>query len=164
MEELYEKILMNQIIITVRSITQSKTFWSVKSRGSQEALLLINLGVVIQHWQNYSKPQRMMPLCCCIQYVSKSGRPSSGHRTGKGQSSAQFPRKVVLKYGLTIRQFHSSHMLVRSCLNTYMLLLLLSRFSHVQLSVTPQTAAHQASLSLGFSRQELTCQASPLCE
>ena len=33
-------------------------------------------------------------------------------------------------------------------------LLLLSRFSHVQLCVTPWTAAHQASLSLGFSRQE----------
>ena len=30
----------------------------------------------------------------------------------------------------------------------------LSRFSRVQLCVTPQTAAHQAPLSLGFSRQE----------
>ena len=28
------------------------------------------------------------------------------------------------------------------------------RFSRVQLCVTPETAAHQASLSLGFSRQE----------
>ena len=36
----------------------------------------------------------------------------------------------------------------------YMLLLLLSRFSRVQLCVTPETAAHQASPSLGFSRQE----------
>ena len=35
-----------------------------------------------------------------------------------------------------------------------LLLLLLSRFSRIQLCVTPQTAAHQASLSLGFSRQE----------
>ena len=34
------------------------------------------------------------------------------------------------------------------------LLLLLSRFSHVQLCVTPQMAAHQAPPSLGFSRQE----------
>ena len=33
-------------------------------------------------------------------------------------------------------------------------LLLLSHFSRVQLCVTPWTAAHQASLSLGFSRQE----------
>ena len=35
-----------------------------------------------------------------------------------------------------------------------MLLLLLSHFSCVQLCATPQTAAHQALLSLGFSRQE----------
>ena len=34
------------------------------------------------------------------------------------------------------------------------LLLLLSRFSHVRLCAAPQTAAHQAPLSLGFSRQE----------
>ena len=33
-------------------------------------------------------------------------------------------------------------------------MLLLSRFSHVQLCVTPQTAAHQVPPSLGFSRQE----------
>ena len=35
-----------------------------------------------------------------------------------------------------------------------LLLLLLSLFSHVRLCATPQTAAHQAPLSLGFSRQE----------
>ena len=35
-----------------------------------------------------------------------------------------------------------------------MLLLLLSHFSHVRLCETPQTAAHQAPSSLGFSRQE----------
>ena len=35
-----------------------------------------------------------------------------------------------------------------------LLLLLLSRFSHVRLCATPETAAHQSPLSLGFSRQE----------
>ena len=35
-----------------------------------------------------------------------------------------------------------------------LLLLLLSRFSRVQLCETPETAAHQAPPSLGFSRQE----------
>ena len=35
-----------------------------------------------------------------------------------------------------------------------LLLLLLSHFSRVQLCATPQTAAHQAPPSLGFSRQE----------
>ena len=36
----------------------------------------------------------------------------------------------------------------------YMLLLLLSRFSRVRLCATPETAAHQAPPSLGFSRHE----------
>ena len=40
------------------------------------------------------------------------------------------------------------------CLHLDLLLLLLSRFSRVRLCATPQTAAHQAPLSLGFSRQE----------
>ena len=35
-----------------------------------------------------------------------------------------------------------------------LLLLLLSRFSRVRLCATPQTAAHQAPPSLGFSRKE----------
>ena len=35
-----------------------------------------------------------------------------------------------------------------------LLLLLLSRFSRVRLCATPETAAHQALPSLGFSRQE----------
>ena len=42
-----------------------------------------------------------------------------------------------------------------------MLLLLLSHFSCVRLSVTPQTTAHQAPPSLGFSRQE-HCSGLPL--
>ena len=37
---------------------------------------------------------------------------------------------------------------------TALLLLLLSRFSHVRLLATPWTAAYQAPLSMGFSRQE----------
>ena len=57
----------------------------------------------------------------CIHYASKSGRPSSCHRTGKGQTSSQFPRRVVLKTVLIISQLHSSPVLVRSCLKSYML-------------------------------------------
>ena len=40
------------------------------------------------------------------------------------------------------------------CYVLLQLLLLLSHFSHVWLCATPWTAAHQAPLSLGFSRQE----------
>ena len=43
---------------------------------------------------------------------------------------------------------------MHSLLPFYMLLLLLSHFSHVQLCVTLWTVAHQAPLSMGFSRQE----------
>ena len=39
-------------------------------------------------------------------------------------------------------------------IQTGLLLLLLSRFSRVRLCATPQTAAHQAPPSLGFSRQK----------
>ena len=38
-----------------------------------------------------------MPSRFYVHYVSKSRRSSSGHRTGKGQSSSQFPRRVVTK-------------------------------------------------------------------
>ena len=62
-----------------------------------------------------------MPSRCCIHYVSKYGRPSSGHRTGKCQSSSQSPRRAVLKNVQTTRQLHSSPMLVRSCLKSCIL-------------------------------------------
>ena len=42
-------------------------------------------------------------------------------QTGRSQSSSQFPRRVVLKNVLTIGQWHSSPMLVRSCLKSCML-------------------------------------------
>ena len=42
----------------------------------------------------------------------------------------------------------------RLLIHALLLLLLLSRFNHVQLYATPQTAAHQAPPSLGFSRQK----------
>ena len=47
---------------------------------------------------------------------------------------------------------HSAFLMVH--LSYSYMLLLLSRFSRVQLCATPQTAAHQAPPSLGFSRQE----------
>ena len=34
---------------------------------------------------------------CCTRYASKFGKLSSGHRTGKGQSSCQFPRRAAIK-------------------------------------------------------------------
>ena len=51
---------------------------------------------------------------CCIQYIIKPEKPSRGQRTGKGQSSFQFPRRAVLKNVQTIGQLYSFSMLVRS--------------------------------------------------
>ena len=52
---------------------------------------------------------------------------------------------------LTISQFAQGHV---HCIGDALLLLLLSRFSRVQLCATPWTAAHVAPPSLGFSRQK----------
>ena len=77
----------------------------------------------------------MMPPRFCIHYVSKSGRPSkSGHRTGKGQSSSQFPRRVLPKNVLTIRQLYSSPLLVWTCLKSCMLGLSIMQIKKFQMS------------------------------
>ena len=59
----------------------------------------------------------------------------------------------VAPSGLTLVHLFFPLMLLLKCAWFY-LLLLLSRFSHVQLCATPWTAAYQAPPSLGFSRQE----------
>ena len=76
----------------------------------------------------------MMPSRCCIHYVKKSGGPRSGHRTGKGQSSFQFPRRVVLKNALTIGQLQSSPILVRLCLKSCVLSFSNMRTKNFQMS------------------------------
>ena len=47
------------------------------------------------------------------QYASKSGKLSSGHRTGKGQFSFQSQRQAMPKNVQTTAQLHSSHTLVQ---------------------------------------------------
>ena len=55
-----------------------------------------------------------MLLKCCIQYVSKFGKPTGGHKTtGKGQFSFQLQRRAMLKNVQTTVQLHSFHMLAR---------------------------------------------------
>ena len=49
------------------------------------------------------------------QYVSKFGKLSSGHRTGKGQFSFQSQRKAIPKNRQTTTQLHSFHTLVKKC-------------------------------------------------
>ena len=54
----------------------------------------------------------------------------------------------IIQSGVRQKEKHQYGMLL------LLLLLLLSRFSRVRLCATPETAAYQALLSLGFSRQE----------
>ena len=46
-------------------------------------------------------------------YASKSGKLSSGHRTGKGQFSLEPLRKAMPKNAQTTAQLHSSHTLAK---------------------------------------------------
>ena len=55
----------------------------------------------------------MMLLKCCTQYVSKFGKLSSRHRTGKDQFSFQSERKAMPKNAQTTSQLHSSHTLAK---------------------------------------------------
>ena len=77
---------------------------------------------------------------------------SPGQNTGVGSCSLLqgiFPTQGSNPGLLYYRQilYHLSH-------QGSLLLLLLSHFSRVRLCATPETAAHQAPPSLGFSRQE----------
>ena len=62
-----------------------------------------------------------MLLKCCIQYVSKFGKLSSGYRTGKGQFSFQSQRKAMPKIVQITVQLHSFQMLARLCSKSFKL-------------------------------------------
>ena len=61
------------------------------------------------------KSWKMMLWKCCTQYASKSGKLSSGHRTGKGPFSFQSQRKAMPKNAQTTTQLHSPHTLAEWC-------------------------------------------------
>ena len=64
---------------------------------------------------SYFKSWKMMLWKHCTQYVSKFGKLSSGHRTGKSQFSFPSQRKAIPKNAQTTTHLHSSHMLVKLC-------------------------------------------------
>ena len=73
----------------------------------------IPVQLITEFQWSYFKSWKMMLWKCCTQYVSKSGKLSSGHRTAKGQFSCQSQRKATPKNAQTTAQLHSSHMLVK---------------------------------------------------
>ena len=57
----------------------------------------------------------------CTHYVSKFGKFSRGHRTGKGQFTFLFQRKAMPKNIWTTIQLCSFHMLARKCSKSFKL-------------------------------------------
>ena len=107
-----KNILMNWITMIVSlshsepDILECEVRWALRSTAVNKASGCDEIPAELL------KSLKMMPLRFCIHYVSKSGRLRSGHRTGKGQSSSQIPRREVLKNVLAIGQLHSPPMLV----------------------------------------------------
>ena len=62
-----------------------------------------------------------MLLMCCTQCISKFGKLSSGHRTGKGQFSFQSQRRAVRNNVQTTGKLSSFHVLVSLCSKSFML-------------------------------------------
>ena len=62
-----------------------------------------------------------MLLKFCTQYVSKFGKLSNGHSTGKGQFSLQSQGKAVPKNVQIRVKFHSFSMLVKLCSKSFKL-------------------------------------------
>ena len=89
--------------------------------------------------------------------TAKANRLLPRKRTGHRKHPLPTTQEKTLQMYITRWSILKSHWLYFFCSQRWrssMLLLLLSHFSCVWLCVTPETAAHQAPLSLGFSRQE----------
>ena len=92
-------------------------------------------------------------VACQLHYLWDSPGKNAGvgcHPLLQGIFPTQWSNPALLHCRQIL--YHLSHQ--RSPAICLLLLLLLSRFSRVQLCATPQMAAHQAPPSLGFSRQE----------
>ena len=110
-EELYKKKELhdpdnhNGVITHLEpDILECEVKWALESITTKE---------VMEFQLSYLKLWKMMLWKCCIQYASKFGKLSSGHRTGKGQFSFQSQRKTMPKISQTTKQLHSSHTLVK---------------------------------------------------
>ena len=117
--ELYTKDLQDQdnhdAVITdlEPDILECEVKWALENITTNRARV-----EVMEFQLSYFKSWKMMLWKCCILYVSKFGKLSSGHRTGKGQVLFHFQRKAMPKNVQIVAQLHSFHMLARSCLKS----------------------------------------------
>ena len=70
---------------------KDQTSWNVKSSGPEKASLRTKLVEVMEFQWSYFKSWKMMLWKCCIQYVSKFGKLSSGHTLVKWCSKFSKP-------------------------------------------------------------------------
>ena len=101
---------MTRIPTMVWSLTQSQIVWSVKwVLGSTAANEVSGGNGIPAELFKILKDDAIKVLHSICQQIWKT------HRTGKGRSSSQFPKRAVLKNVQTTGQLHSYPMLVRSC-------------------------------------------------
>ena len=81
--------------------TSSKRAYAIPKSASPRAPAPVSV-----HW--WLVPPKEMLWKCCTKYVSKSGKLSSGHRTGNGQLSFQSQKKAMSKNAQTTA--HCSHL------------------------------------------------------
>ena len=86
---------------------------NVKSSGPLEASLQTKLVEVMEFQLSYFKSYKLKLRRCYTKHVSKFGKLSGGHRTGKGQFSFQSQRKTMPKNAQTNTPLHLSHTLVK---------------------------------------------------
>ena len=91
-------------------ILESKVQWALGSTAAAANKASGYDGIPVELFKTL-KDDAIKVLHLICQQIWKTR--SRGHRTGKGQSSSQFTKSVVLKNVLTIRQSHSSPILVR---------------------------------------------------
>ena len=110
-EELYKKDLHdpnnhNGVITHLEpDILECEVKWALRSITMNKAS--VGDGISVELFQ-ILKDDAVKVLHSIYQQIWK---PSSGHRTGKGQFSFQFQRKAMPKNAQTTAQLHSSHML-----------------------------------------------------
>ena len=117
-EELHKKDLHGQdnpdgvITHLEPDILECEVKWAL------EASLWRELVEVMELQLSYFKSWNMMLWKCCIQYASKFGKLSSGHRTGKGQFSfIPIPKKGNTKestnYCIIMHILHASKVILK---------------------------------------------------
>ena len=93
-----------------------------------------------------------------LKWLMLEGIPAASPRLREGDVRQLEPPRVktIFSFRRTKLEQKKKHQELQtgSIIVPLLLLLLLNRFSRVRFCATPQTAAHQAPPSLGFSRQE----------